>query len=303
MNLPLHLKYRPQSLDEIYGNQTTVKSLRLILEENRVRTFLFHGIRGTGKTTLARIIAKTVGGTAMSIRELNLADTRGIDDAREIIALASQRSLDGGKNIFILDEIHRITVDAKDSLLKVIEEPPAGTYFVLCTTVPFKLEKTTLSRCVTYETKPLKMPVVEELILDVCAAEGVKDVSKAVIEKIATVSNGCPREILTNLEKVYKLDSEKEMLELLYGGEEESLVIDVARAIVAGKKWGEISKNLKTFDGEAEQARYLILNYLKSVLLNKRDARTASMMTYFIEPTYSSGRAGLVLACYLASQC
>jgi DNA polymerase-3 subunit gamma/tau len=302
MNLPLHLKYRPQSFDEIYGNEETIKSLKIILSENKIRTFLFHSTRGTGKTSLARIIAKMVGGTDMSIRELNLADARGIDDAREIITQASHRSIDGGTNVFILDEVHRISGDAKDCLLKTLEEPPANTYFILCTTVPSKLEKTVLSRCTQFAMKPLKIAEAKGLIKDVCLAEEIRVPSEAVVEKIITISDGHPRDILTNLEKVYKLESEKEMLELIFGGEEEGLIIEVARGLVAEKKWVEIAKTLKTFDGEAEQARYLVLNYLKSVLLNRGDARTASMMTYFVEPTYASGKAGFVLSCYLASQ-
>ena len=144
--LELYRKYRPTTLDQMVGNEATIKSLKKELE-NGSHTFLFTGNAGCGKTTLARIIAKEVGAGELSIREINSADNRGIDTAREVMEQMRFNPSDGDALVWILDEVHMISSAGPNAFLKALEDTPSHCYFFLCTTNPEKLISPLKTRC------------------------------------------------------------------------------------------------------------------------------------------------------------
>src|ERR1700722_12790207 len=155
----LHTKYRPLSFDQVVGQDAVVKGLKRVVKDARAHTFLFTGPAGTGKTTLARILANAFGqnqGTAANIEEIAAADTTGVDAMREVIKHPLYRAIGSSPvKAVILDEAHRLSGSAWDVLLKPIEEPPPHVYWMICSTNPGKIPKTIVSRCLRYDLKPV----------------------------------------------------------------------------------------------------------------------------------------------------
>ena len=173
--MPLSLSYRPTSLEEFFGNEAIKESLKSILaREDRPKTILLSGPSGCGKTTLARIIAKMVNCNDMDLAQYNISDMRGIDTAREIIASCQFEPLYGEVRVIVLNECHRATVDWMNAMLEILEEPPKGVYFILCTTEPEKLLKTIKTRSTTYTVSTLRKHEMISLIQWVTQSEGVQ---------------------------------------------------------------------------------------------------------------------------------
>ena len=297
-NLPLHRKYRPQSFEEIIGNKALLNSLTTVIEKN-VTTFLFQGPSGCGKTTIARVIAKKFGARDMDIKELNISNTRGIDAARTIIENAGFKAFGGVAKVYILDEIHRSTVDFQNSMLKILEEPPRNTYFILCTTEPEKLLKTIRNRCTTYQVRSLTIPESVKLINRVIIEEKRRRFPKEAIQEIAFAADGCPRDCLKILDSVIDIEDDKELVEAIKDFSlEKKEVIDLCRALLAKKKWKEVSGLIKSISDEPENTRYAVLGYMASVLLNKPNDSAAIIIEEFKDSFMYTKRAGLVSACY-----
>ena len=129
--MELYRKYRPNALDEMVGNEATIKSLKKELE-NGSHTFLMTGPAGCGKTTLARIMAKEVGAGPLSIHEINSAENRGIDTAREVMEQMRFNPSDGNAIVWIFDECHQWLAPVQNAFLKALEDTPAHCYFFLC---------------------------------------------------------------------------------------------------------------------------------------------------------------------------
>ena len=160
--MSLSRKYRPQSLDEIYGNKAVVKSLGSVLNKKEVPpAFLFTGNSGCGKTSLARIAATQLGCTGHDFKEVDSADFRGIDTIRGIRRQMRLKSMSGIR-VWLLDECHKMSGDAQSALLKALEDPPSHVYFMLATTDPQKLLKTIRNRCVHFEVQPLGNSEIRE---------------------------------------------------------------------------------------------------------------------------------------------
>ena len=147
MNTSLAVQFRPKTFDEVVGQETIIKILKKQVETQQFKNcYLFSGASGCGKTSVARIFAKTINNGVGEPIEIDAASNNGVDNIRNIIEEANKRSLDSDYKVYIMDEAHSLTSQSWQSLLKTIEEPPKYTIFIFCTTNPEKIPETILNR-------------------------------------------------------------------------------------------------------------------------------------------------------------
>jgi len=303
--MTLYQKYRPKTFEEVIGNEASIAALeKALTKKNHSHVYLLSGPPGTGKTTIARIVANRLGATDMDLKEINSANARGIETAREIIQ-SIRYNPQGKAIVFILDEFHKWTNDAQSALLKPLEDTPESVYFFLCTTDPGKLIKAVKSRCTEIKTVNLSIEKLVTLIKRINRLEELS-ISKNTIESIAEKAEGSPRNALVMLEQISNADSEEAIEKILdsKGNENDIEIIELARALLNEKnKWKDIAIILKKLKengklDDVETIRYIILGYMNSVLLNgKLIPRAVGALEAFAEPTYNTGKAGITLAC------
>lgn len=296
----LHLKYRPKTLADVRGNAETVVTLTGLLQciDDAPHSFLIYGPTGCGKTTLARIIASELGCDAQDLREVDVADYRGIDNVREIIRQTQFMPLAGKVRVWILDEAHRLTGDAANALLKILEDTPKHVYFILCTTDPNKILKTVRGRCSQLQVGLLTEREMMHLLRHVVRKEG-QEVQREVYDQIITTSEGHPRNALQILGQVLSVTPDQQLEVARKALEEERESIELCRALMKGASWGVVRKiltGLKTHDPEA--IRRHVLGYAQSVLLDKEDKLAGRIMEEFMEPTYDAGFPLIVYASF-----
>lgn len=201
----LYLKYRPQTIDEL-DLKSARESLAKILSSKTIpHAFLFSGPRGTGKTSAARILAMSVNNIkdidSPDIIEMDAASNRGIDEIRSLREQVALSPMDVKYKVYIIDEVHMLTVEAANALLKTLEEPPAHVIFVLCTTDPQKLPETVVSRCTQVQfSRPSLVEIVAKLKV---VAKGEKyKISDDDLELIASEARGSFRDGIKILEQV-----------------------------------------------------------------------------------------------------
>lgn len=294
-------KYRPKLFKQVIGQDEAIASLRKKCKENKIpHVILFHGPAGTGKTTLARIVARQLNCSKFDFVEKDTADYRGIDSIREITRLVSQAPMEGENKAWLLDECHKLTGDAQNALLKTLEEPPSHVYFFLCTTEPEKLLDTIKQRCtLKIRLKPVAEKEIGVKLLDICEKEGLH-ISAKVIDKIDTCCEGSVREAIQMLDSIRELKSEEEMLNNIEKTDLKEQVINIARLLMNKKtKWSDIAKLLKNVQNEdPETIRWMVMGYAKAILLNGDNPRAFRMLENFRDNFYDSKFNGVVAACY-----
>jgi DNA polymerase-3 subunit gamma/tau len=295
----LDKKYRPETYEEVIGNEGEIKALQQAIENKKSQAFLLTGPAGCGKTTLARIAAKQLKADDLSIREINSANNRGVDTAREIIKQMTYIP-PTGILVYIIDEAHKTTKDFQDAMLKPLEEPPPHVYFFLCTTDPQKLIKTVKDRCTKITVTAQEDETIYRFLRRIGNKEGV-EISKELLREIAENCTGSPRVALKLLDKIRDIKDEKEAKEIISMGEEaEKEVIDLCRALINNNPtWSTIKGILSGLkDVDVEKIRYAVLGYMNAVLLKSNNKRAAIIIECFSDPFYNNGRAGLTLACF-----
>jgi len=301
--MALHLAYRPQNFDELFGNDSIKTSLKSVLSrEDRPHAFLLTGPSGMGKTTIGRIIKEELNCYDEDFYEINSSNNRGIDTIRDIAQAVNYSPIIGKCKVYLCDEVHGWTRPAMEAMLKLLEDCPSHVYFILCTTDPDKLLKTILTRCTTYQVKPLSDKEMMGLLNWVLECEG-KKISTAVRNEIIRVSEGCPRQALVVLDQVIDLADDEALaaVEAVTVGEAE--VVDICRHLIAHKNWDGIRGKVKLVlnSTDPEKLRYAVLGYMNAVLLNsKTHDRASEIIDIFSENTYASGKAGVCNMIYLA---
>jgi len=285
----LHTKYRPATFDEVLGQDATVKSLKKVIKDKRARTFLFVGPSGTGKTTLARIVAHEVIGptcTAANLIEYDGASKSGADDIRELITSLNYRAIGGSPVKFvILDEVHKLSSAAWTVLLKPTEEPPSHVYFAFCTTEVGKIPKAILTRVLRYNIKDVAEESLQDLLVTVVDKESLT-IDDAIIETIAEAAMGSPRQALVYLEACLGCANLADARMVMRAVGQSKEVVDLARWLVVGKglNWIEALKYLQPLAGqEAESCRIMLVNYFAAVLLKTKNGDVAKRLLGLME--------------------
>lgn len=207
--LALYRKYRPATFENVLGQEMIVQALVGAIESGTIaHAYLFSGSRGTGKTSLARIFARQIGCTATDLYEIDAASNRGIDDVRALREGVQALPLESPYKVYIIDEVHMLTKEAFNALLKILEEPPAHAVFILATTELRKVPDTIISRCQTFLFKRPSQTILQELIRDVAHKEGYR-IDQDGVELIALLGDGSFRDTHGVLQKIFATVSKK----------------------------------------------------------------------------------------------
>lgn len=234
-NIALYRKYRPESFGEVIGQEHIVRAISGSLKTGKIaHAYLLCGPRGTGKTTIARIIAKELNTSVNDIYEMDAASNRGIDDIREINDNIHTLPFDSKYKIYILDEVHMFTKEAWNALLKTIEEPPEHVIFILATTEFEKIPETIISRCQSFVFKKPTDVILSQVVTNVAKKEGYK-LEEGGAELIALLADGAFRDALGTLQKVISFSKDKVIniteIEEITGAPHSTLVDDFLKAI------------------------------------------------------------------------
>lgn len=305
MATEFHLKYRPKLWKEVLGQKTVVRSLVKVLDQKRNRTFLLTGPSGVGKTTIARLIATHVGCEPAAIIEIDGATNTGIDDMREVAARLQYASIDGSPRCVIVDEVHAVSRQAFQSLLKVLEEPPPDVYWVLCTTEADRVPNQIKTRCAVYNLKAVGEDEIYNLLKMVKGQEELT-IADDDLKLVVSAAEGSVRQSLVYLAECGDLSKSKSIMRVLEKGSDPKEVIDLCRlmlSVASGDrvKWKAVAELLRSLDISAESARIIVLRYMNSVMLsgNTQKAGAAmSVMDCFDSPFLDrEGLAPLTMAC------
>ncbi len=260
----LYRKYRPQTFAEVVGQEAVVRTLTNAIEQGKVRqAYLFAGPRGTGKTSLARILAKSVNcqhgptatpdntchscvaitnGSSLDVIEMDAASQRGIDDIREIRERVVLQPVEGRSKVYILDEAHQLTDAAWNALLKLIEEPPPHLLFIFCTTELQKVLPTVRSRCQTFVFQRPRLPELISKLRLIADGEGI-DVPDSALGLIARGGRGAYRDAESTLDQLASATGGtitlQDVLQLL-GAVEDEVLFRLCDQIVDGDTAGAL---------------------------------------------------------------
>ena len=292
-HLPLALKYRPATFADVIGQEHVTRTLSNALERGRTaHAYLFAGPRGSGKTTTARLLAKALNcdrgvtgepcgecencvaiasGRSLDVIEIDAASNRGIDDIKELREAVKYAPAQGRYKVYIVDEVHQLSKDAFNALLKTLEEPPRGVVFVLATTEPHKILPTILSRCQRFDFRPIPLDAIRKRLADIAKLEGFALDERAEFA-IAKKADGSLRDALSLLDQVVAFGGDAidlPTLRRLIGVPDEERYLELTELLAAGDAAGAMRfvRELRAGGYDLESFYAGLLEHLRDCLL------------------------------------
>jgi DNA polymerase III subunit gamma/tau len=240
MKETLYRKYRPQEFSDVVGQEHVVSVLEeSIKSDSLAHAYLFYGSRGIGKTSVARILAKQIGCVEEDLYEIDAASNRGIDDIRELRDSVATLPFRSPFKVYIIDEVHMLTKDAFNALLKTLEEPPQHVIFILATTEIHKVLDTVLSRCQVFTFARPDRNVLTTLLKETLKREKMS-AEDGALELLAFLADGSFRDALGILQKVTSSSQgnviTKDYVESVTGAPQGVLVTNIVKGIVSNDK-------------------------------------------------------------------
>jgi len=292
MYLALYRKYRPQTFNEVIGQQHIVKTLVNQIKSGKIgHAYLFCGSRGTGKTSTAKIFAKAINclypkngspcqecevckalaGNNIDVLEIDAASNNGVDEIRDLREKVKYPPVNGKYKVYIVDEVHMLSPNAFNALLKTLEEPPSYAVFILATTEVHKLPATILSRCLRFDFGLVSVKELSDLLVQILKEENIK-AEKEAIEVIARAGEGSVRDTLSIADRCISYSQDvltyKNVMEILGTTEKEKLS-NIADAVLAGDL-GKTLGELDTILSEGKSPLVLskdLISYFRDLLI------------------------------------
>lgn len=290
--LALYQKYRSSTFEEVVGQEYIVRSIKNAVRENKVgHAYLFCGPRGTGKTTMARLLAKAVNctdpdnapcekcenciaannGTHPDIIEINAANETHVEDIRDLIERSRLAPMQGKHKVYIIDEVHQLSSAASSALLKTLEEPPENVIFILATTDPQKLLSTIISRCQRFDFSKVKTEQIKDHLLNIAQKENIH-MEEDAAQMIAVLSDGGMRDALSIMDQCASYTSDDitvEALDRIYGLTTTSEKIELLKDIFTKNLEDIIHKIQKYEENGIDFIRYIdgMIDILKDVVI------------------------------------
>jgi len=261
----LYRKYRPQKFKEVVGQEHIVSVLEGALEnKTTAHAYLFVGSRGTGKTSVARILARELGCHPEDLVEIDAASNRGVEDVRELREGVASLPFRSPIKVYIIDEVHMLTREAFNALLKTLEEPPAHVVFILATTDFHKVPDTIISRCEVHTFRRPSNEVLTETLKKIAKKEELA-IDTESLELIALLGDGSFRDSLGLLQKVMSLSSDKKITSAEVATITGAAPLSLVRALVSAILDQNLEEALKTVKQATSDSRDMKI-FLKMLL-------------------------------------
>ncbi len=300
----LYRKYRPETFKDVVGQDHVISVLEQSIKDQSIgHAYLFHGSRGTGKTSIARIFARAIGTTQNDLYEIDAASNTGVDDIRVLTESVNTLPLESTYKVYILDEVHMLSKAAFNAFLKTLEEPPRHVIFILATTEIEKIPETILSRCEVYTFKKPSLKTLSEVVVRVSKNEGMK-IEESAADLIALLGDGSFRDTLSTLQKVISASSSDQITRaqveeitnapksvLVHEFTQGLLVKDSTKAITALHTALKDSIDMKLFTKIClERLRIILLVQIKapSVSIEKSEVESIQQSVQNVLPAHTA---------------
>lgn len=280
----LYRKYRPHTWEEVRDQDHIVSVLKGAITKGTIpHALLFAGSRGTGKTTVARIFASAIGTSAVDLYEMDAASNRGIDDIRELREAVHTVPFESKYKVYIIDEVHMLTKEAFNALLKTLEEPPAHVIFILATTEEEKLLDTILSRCQIFRFRAPSRAVLANTVIDVAKSEGFT-LSPDAADLIAVAADGSFRDALGITQKVIMASGDKigssDEVATIIGAPKTSIITAILTALHEKDTKNGLAALALATEANVEMKLFirLLLDHVRAVMLLRNQSDTPEVL-------------------------